>query len=112
MFLVVLAAVASCKGCTLELPETTDPVPLVVVLHGDREPASAAAARWRPATTQHGWALLALQCPTELGCKGSWWQWDGDPSWVRDQVTAAATQHAIDPARIYLVGWSGGASYI
>jgi poly(3-hydroxybutyrate) depolymerase len=101
-----------CKGCTLDVPDGKDPVPLVVVLHGDREHAPAAAARWRAAVKKRGWALLALECPHDRECKDSYWQWDGDPSWVIDQVAAVAKQTAIDPHRMYLVGWSGGASYI
>jgi len=96
----------------VDLPKGNDPVPLVVVLHGDREHAPAAAARWRAAVAKRGWALLALECPSALGCKDSFWKWDGEPSWVYEQVAAVGKQRAIDPARVYLVGWSGGASYI
>jgi poly(3-hydroxybutyrate) depolymerase len=112
LLLAVLASSATaapCKRCVLEVPKSDEPVPLIVVLHGDREHASAAATRWRSAVKRRGWALLALECPSELGCKDSFWQWDGDPSWVRDQALVVA---GVDPARIYLIGWSGGASYI
>jgi poly(3-hydroxybutyrate) depolymerase len=101
-----------CDGCTLDLPSSKGPAPLVVVLHGDREHARDAAARWRAAVKRRRWALLALECPRALGCKASFWQWDGEPSWVFDQIDAVAAHAGIDPARIYLVGWSGGASYI
>jgi poly(3-hydroxybutyrate) depolymerase len=87
-------------------------MPLLVVLHGDREHAPAAAARWRAAAKQRGWALLALQCPADQGCKDSWWQWNGDPSWVIKQVSSASKITEINPEQIYLVGWSGGATYI
>ncbi len=106
------AAPAPCKGCVLDVPDGKDAVPLVVVLHGDREHASAAAARWRAAVGKRGWALLAIECPADRGCKRSWWQWDGEPSYVFDLIDAASKARAIDPARVYLVGWSGGASYI
>lgn len=116
MLLVMLATPASaappCERCVLEIPAGTDPVALVVVLHGDREHAAPAAKRWHAAVGKRGWALLALECPAKLGCKDSFWQWDGDPAWVAEQVAAVAKQRAIDPARVYLVGWSGGASYI
>jgi len=104
------SAASPCKGCVLELPNGKDPVPLVVILHGDREHAKSAAARWHAAVAKRGWALLALECPRDRGCKDSFWQWDGDPSWVWDQVAAVKKQHAID--RVVLVGWSGGASYL
>ena len=81
---------APCQGCTLDLAATEQAVPLLVVLHGDRERATVSADRWRAVAKQRGWAVLALQCPTVLGCKGSFWQWNGDPKWVLDQVAAVA----------------------
>jgi len=86
--------------------------PLVVVLHGDRSTASAATQRWRSAVSARGWALLGVQCPADKGCKDSFWKWDGDPAWLVDQIRAAESQLDIDPRRIYLVGWSGGATYL
>ncbi len=102
-------AAPPCRGCVLDAPDGKHAVPLVVVLHGDREHASAAAARWRAAVKKRGWALLAIECPADRGCKQSWWQWNGEPQYVLDQIDAV---HGIDPQRVYLVGWSGGASYI
>src|SRR3569832_1726206 len=104
------SAAPPCKGCVLELPNGTDPVPLVVILHGDREHAKPAAARLLAAVAKRGLALLALECSRDRVCKDSFWQWDGDPSWVWDQIAAVKKQHAID--RVVLVGWSGGASYL
>jgi predicted esterase len=101
-----------CKGCILDGYETDVAQPLVVVLHGDREHTSAATARWKAAVHKRGWALLAIECPADRGCKQSWWQWNGDPSYVLDQIDAASKQLVIDPHHVYLVGWSGGASYI
>jgi poly(3-hydroxybutyrate) depolymerase len=101
-----------CAGCVLEVPRTDKPVPLLVVLHGDREQASVAAARWRAAARARGWALLALQCPKSEGCKDSWWQWNGDPAYVDAQVAKLAEAIAIDPAHVALAGWSGGGTYI
>src|SRR5690242_18029219 len=77
-----------CRGCTLDVPRADGPVPLLVVLHGDRERATTSADRWRAAAKQRGWAVLALQCPVALDCKDSFWQWNGDPKWVLDQVAA------------------------
>jgi poly(3-hydroxybutyrate) depolymerase len=116
--LVVLAGVRAdasptCKHCTLDVPRSRDGnVPLLVVLHGDREHAPAAAARWRDAAKVRGWAVLALECPTDQGCKDSWWRWNGDPRWLVEQVAAVAKTAPIDPSRIYLAGWSGGATYL
>ncbi len=92
---------------------TAERVPLVVVLHGDREDASDSERRWREPVESRGWELLTLTCPEKLGCKGgSWYRWDGDPSWLRDQVRDVVRDRPIDTSRIFLVGWSGGATYI
>jgi predicted esterase len=102
-----------CAGCTLDVyGDPKAPMPLLVVLHGDRERASTAAARWRAAAKQRGWALLSLQCPASERCGASWWQWNGDPQWVRDRVAQVAAQVSIDRARTYVAGWSGGATYL
>lgn len=102
-----------CDGCVLDVPaKVTESVPLVVVLHGDREHARDAGARWRSTVKARGWALLAIECPKQHGCKDSYWKWNGDAQWIIDQVAATATQVNIDASRVYLVGWSGGATYI
>jgi poly(3-hydroxybutyrate) depolymerase len=102
-----------CTGCKASAPAGTDPVPLVVVLHGDWGvgPTDLLAA-WEKHAAKRNMAVLALKCPVDLGCKGSWWQWNGDPAWVSQQVDAFAKKRAIDRNRVYLAGWSGGASYI
>lgn len=104
-----------CTGCTLDVygdASSGAPLPLLVVLHGDREQASTAAARWRAAARQRRWALLSLQCPAAEQCKGSWWQWNGEPRWVREQIAQVASQVPIDRDRTYAAGWSGGATYL
>jgi poly(3-hydroxybutyrate) depolymerase len=103
-----------CRRCTLDVPlDATDPAPLVVVLHGDNDSARERAMKWRPAIEQRGWALLSLECPRELGCpEGSWYKWDHDASWVLEQVRDVIATYPIDPSRVYLVGWSGGATFI
>lgn len=101
-----------CSGCTLDLPSVADPVPLVVVLHGDTDSARERAAKWRHAIARRGWALLSLNCPEQLGCDGVWYRWTHDPGWVREQVRAVVSSDRIDASRIYLAGWSGGATFI
>jgi poly(3-hydroxybutyrate) depolymerase len=70
-------------------------MPLLVVLR-----AGEADRAWRAPALGAGWAVLTLT------------GWDRDPSWVEDQVFAAARQQPIDLARVYLVGADGGATYI
>jgi predicted esterase len=104
-----------CQGCLLQLPagESREPTPLLVLLHGDEGNPSTVFPRWSRAAEARGYALLALQCPRALGCtQGSWWRWDGDPAWISAQVAAVAERTPLDRRRIFLSGWSGGASYL
>lgn len=105
---------APCARCTVDVPDTRRPAPLLVVLHGNHESAEDAAKRWRTAALARDWALLSLQCPEAKGCDdvGRWYRWRGEPSWVFAQVDELVRQHPIDQSRIYLAGWSGGATYI
>ena len=102
-----------CDGCAIALPERSTPMPLLVVLHGDQGRATSQLARWREPALERGWAVLALQCPAELGCEeGRWYNWTGDPKWVVEQIDKLGTSVKIDRTRIFLAGWSGGAAYL
>jgi poly(3-hydroxybutyrate) depolymerase len=107
------SVVAPCEGCTIHVPARAGPRPLLVVLHGNSESARAAAERWRPAALRRGWMVLSLQCPRARGCtEASWYKWGGPARWVLDQIEAIEPKAQIDPRRIYLAGWSGGATFI
>jgi len=102
-----------CAGCVSSLPGGSDLRPLLVLLHGDGESASAILDAWEPGAAARGLAVLALACPRSEGCaRGSFWRWNGDPSWVLDQTLALAESRAFDRERMWIVGWSGGGSYI
>jgi predicted esterase len=94
-------------------PHPEVPSPLLVLLHGDEGNPSVLLPRWSRAAKERGYAVLALRCPREEGCShGSWWRWAGDPAWITRQIDAAAGLLAVDRSRVFLSGWSGGASYL
>ncbi|UQA56203.1 PHB depolymerase family esterase [Polyangium aurulentum] len=110
-----------CKGCLFDPPPAQDgKAPLLVVLHGDAPGRGTPkverdASPWARPAAERGVALFAPMCPRELGCRaGSFWQWDqGDPpGWIAEQIDAIAKDHAIDPERVWIAGWSGGASFL
>jgi len=103
---------APCRDCVLAVPD--HPVGLLVVLHGDDAGANEAFLDWRDAAGHARLALLAPQCPTDRGCNGSWWRWaiseQHDPAWLDAQIAAVSSTAQLD--RVYLAGFSGGASYL
>lgn len=113
--LIVTLLAASAAADTLDVPatKTDEPRPLLVVLHGDRQLAPAAVAKWKTAALARGYIVLGIQCPKSLGCdKASWWQWAApkSTSYVDDVVAEVAKKYKL--GHRYLVGWSGGASFI
>lgn len=104
---------APCAGCRASFPAGASAPPLLVVLHGDWGPgAPELLAAWEKHAIARGVAVLSLACPKDRGCDRSWWRWNGDPSWLREQVDALAKLRPIDRERVWLAGFSGGASYI
>jgi poly(3-hydroxybutyrate) depolymerase len=100
-----------CPGCMMSLPPGSEPVPLLLLLHGDGQSASVLFAKWQRHAEKRGIAVLALQCPRSLGCGASWWQWNGPPSWLRERIADLEAVRPIDRSRLWLAGWSGGATY-
>jgi predicted esterase len=106
-----------CKGCVTFAP-TSDgsPRPILIALHGDDGGTGKLFRALRPACEHERVYLISLRCPVELGCRTSYWQWHGtkahDPGWIRAQIAAAQARFAVDPARIYAAGYSGGATYL
>lgn len=107
------SAGAPCTGCVSSWTEGSDPAPLLVLLHGDwGNDATALHAAWEPLVAAQGITLLSLACPKDKGCQGSYWKWNGPPEWIDDQVDALAQKRAVDRTRMWIAGWSGGATYI
>jgi predicted esterase len=101
-----------CPGCLLSLPEGDGPVPLIVALHGDGQAPAQLHAAWTSLAKPRGIAVLTVACPAAQGCKGSFWRWGGDPSFVTEAVAKVGARRRVDEDRLWLVGWSGGGSYI
>jgi poly(3-hydroxybutyrate) depolymerase len=102
-----------CVDCLASLPPGTDAAPLLVLLHGDGETADSMFNAWEPAASKRGILVFAPSCPRSEGCSSqSWWRWNGEPSWMRHQVSALGELRSIDPGRMWIAGWSGGATYL
>lgn len=102
-----------CEGCLATVPDDAEPAPLLVTLHGDWGYMAPDLHRaWERFAAPRDVALLSLACPSKLGCKNSWWQWNGDPAWIVEQIDRLAASRPIDRDRMWIAGWSGGASYI
>lgn len=104
-----------CAGCITAFPDETDAgrAPLLVVLHGDGGKASSILTVWEKAAVARGIVVFAPQCPIDDGCpKASWWQWGKDPAWFDPKIDAIDAQRPLDRQRLWIAGWSGGASYL
>lgn len=104
-----------CAGCVTSWSPGDEPAPLLVVLHGDwGMNAAALHAAWEPLVASRGISLLALACPKDEGCKdGSFWRWNGPPAWIDRMVASVSTSHReVDRSRLWIAGWSGGATYL
>lgn len=110
-----------CKGCLFLPPaEGATKAPLLVVLHGDAPGGKTPlvkrdSAPFVAAAIERGIAVLAPMCPKDKGCLvGSFWQWSqGDPpAWIALQIAAVRKEASIDSDRIWIAGWSGGASFL
>ena len=106
-----------CKGCVTFAPVgDTAPRPLLIALHGDDAGTAKLFRALRPACEQERVHLVSLRCPTELGCRTSFWQWKStsthDPGWLGAQIAAVKARFSVDAARVYAAGYSGGATYL
>jgi poly(3-hydroxybutyrate) depolymerase len=86
--------------------------PLLIMLHGDEGTTKKIALAWSAACRQKGIVLFMPQCPAAEGCKGSFWKWGGEPTWLFDDIAAVEKKFGTDPAKRFIGGYSGGATYI
>jgi len=112
-----------CPGCIMHTPAGYNPaVPtsLVVAFHGDEGDPGYIEWKLAEPVAEAGMLMLSLKCPNELGCNqvdGSWWQWEAyvsshDATWVGAQVDAVEAEYNVELQRVFLVGFSGGSSYL
>lgn len=79
--------------------------PLLVSLHGTDGSPEKALAAWSRATIE---AEVYLLCPAPVGKN---WQIEPDSSRILGLIHLATGKHAIDPRRVYLTGFSSGATF-
>ncbi len=88
-------------------------MPLLVTMHGNHEDGADASRRWKDAALAKGWAVLGLHCPRDRGCDdGKWYKWSSTPSFVQEQTREVIRAMPVDQGRVFLAGWSGGATGI
>jgi poly(3-hydroxybutyrate) depolymerase len=86
------------------MPEGTDPVPLVVLLHGSGRDGTTLIERWESLAKQEGIALVA---PDALQPRAWTIARDG-PAFFHELVESIRAGGRIDGRRIYLFGHSAG----
>jgi len=101
-----------CAGCVF-VPAKTKGRPLVVLMHGDDQRATKMAQAFADTAADRDFAVFAPECPEQQGCdRQSFWRWNGDPEWIGKLVDELVSHHGLDPDRVWIVGWSGGATYL
>jgi len=107
----------ACTGCYLFVPpghDSSAPAPLVVAFHGDGGPTAPAhiLAALEVDAAEQGVLVFAPRVPSGSSWR-TWGRSSGyDPDWLTDRIRDVAAEHAVDPTRIYLVGQSGGSTFL
>lgn len=118
----------ACKGCLLLTSgPAEDALPLVVVLHGDEGHPRKVAEAWAAlaerglcegqlckgsAPSDQRLRVFLPSCPRAEGCLGSYWRWGHSPDWLFARIDEVSARYALESNRVYVAGWSGGATYL
>ncbi|HEU0035627.1 MAG TPA: PHB depolymerase family esterase [Kofleriaceae bacterium] len=101
---------APCEDCVF-IPAKGEHRPLLVLVHGDSETALKIADAFRDTARARDIAIFAPSCPKTCPLH-SFWRGNPDPSWIGNMVDELVKKHSLDPDRVWIGGWSGGASYV
>lgn len=93
----------------------TKPMPMLVALHGDEGRTDYIRMAWESNvwTAKNNFILLAPRAPYPGGGAYSWWAgMDNNAPWLSSLIEKLATEYNFDLDRVWVMGWSGGGTFL